>query len=134
MSGPRYDQPTIEPETALWWDAARRGELLVRRCAGCGRAHLYPRPFCPSCWSEEVSWESAAGTATLYTWSEVHANDLPPFGDRVPYLAAIVDLDEGPRLETTIVDATEAELSVGMRLKVDFADAGDVRIPVFRLA
>lgn len=133
MSAPRYDQPTIEAETAPWWDAARRGELLVRRCAGCGRAHLYPRPFCPSCWSEDVGWESAAGTATLYTWSEVHANDLPPFAERVPYIAAIVDLDEGPRLETTIVGATEAELSVGMRLKVDFADAGDVRIPVFRL-
>ncbi|KPM54113.1 hypothetical protein ACG83_18985 [Frankia sp. R43] len=132
--GARYDLPTIEAETAPWWEAARRGELLVRRCGGCGRAHLYPRPFCPTCWSEDVSWEQAAGTATLYTWSQVHANDLPPFRDRVPYLAAIVDLDEGPRMETTIVGVTEADLTIGMRLKVDFSDVGEVTLPVFRPA
>ncbi|MBX6389867.1 MAG: Zn-ribbon domain-containing OB-fold protein [Frankia sp.] len=136
MSGLRFDLPTIEDETRPWWDAARRGELLIRRCGDCGRAHLYPRPFCPSCWSENVSWERAAGTGTLYTWSEVRSNDLPPFGSRVPYVAAIVDLDEGPRLETNIVGATEDELSIGMRVKVDFQhdEEADLTIPVFRPA
>lgn len=132
--GVRFDLPTIEAETAPWWDAARQGELLLRRCGACGRAHLYPRPFCPTCWSEDVQWERATGTGTLYTWSEVRVNDLPPFKERVPYIAAIVDLDEGPRLETTIVGVTEAELSIGMRLKVDFSDVGEVTIPVFRPA
>jgi uncharacterized OB-fold protein len=136
MSGPRFDLPTIEEETAPWWDAARKGELLIRRCGDCARAHLYPRPFCPSCWSQNVTWERAAGTGTLYTWSEVRVNDLPPFKARVPYIAAIVDLDEGPRLETNIVDVTEAELAIGMRVKVDFRadDEADLTVPVFRPA
>ncbi|CAO5239459.1 Zn-ribbon domain-containing OB-fold protein [Frankia sp. AgKG'84/4] len=134
MSGPRYDLPTVEAETAPWWEAAARGELLIRRCGACAKAHLYPRPFCPSCWSEDVSWEQAVGTGTLYTWSEVRSNDLPPFKERVPYIAAIVDLTEGPRLETNIVGVTEGELSIGMALKVDFSDVGDVHIPVFRPA
>ncbi|MBL7500032.1 OB-fold domain-containing protein [Frankia sp. CNm7] len=136
MSGPRFDLPTIEAETAPWWDAARRGELLIRRCGDCRKAHLYPRPFCPACWSENVTWERAAGTGTLYTWSEVRANDLPPFKGRVPYIAAIVDLDEGPRLETNIVGVTEAELAIGMPVKVDFQtdDEADLTVPVFRPA
>jgi uncharacterized OB-fold protein len=136
MSGPRFDLPTIEDETRPWWDAARKGELLIRRCGDCGVAHLYPRPFCPSCWSENVTWERAAGTGTLYTWSEVRSNDLPPFRSRVPYIAAIVDLTEGPRLETTIIGATEDQLSIGMPVTVDFQhdDEADLTIPVFRVA
>lgn len=135
MSGPRFDLPTIEAETAPWWEAARKGELLIRRCGDCGKAHLYPRPFCPACWSENVTWERATGAGTLYTWSEVRSNDLPPFRSRVPYIAAIVDLDEGPRLETTIIDATEADLVIGMRVTVDFQhdDEADLTLPVFRV-
>ena len=93
MAGVRFDLPTPDIETQPFWDAARDGRLLIKRCAACGRAHFYPRPFCPFCWSERVEWEEASGRATLYTWSVVHQNDLPPFGERVPYVAAIVDLD-----------------------------------------
>ncbi len=75
----RADLPTIDQDSAPWWDACERGELLVRRCDACGEAHLYPRLRCPSCWSDEVRWEVASGRARLHTWSVVHANGLPPF-------------------------------------------------------
>ncbi|WP_261567301.1 Zn-ribbon domain-containing OB-fold protein [Frankia gtarii] len=132
MSSPRFDLPTVDDETASWWDAARANRLLVKRCADCGRAHLYPRPFCPTCWSENVAWEKASGDATLYTWSTVLTNDLPPFRERLPYVAAIVDLDEGPRLESIIVGAAEPDLTIGMRLRVDFEHSGELSRPVFR--
>lgn len=69
--------PEIDAFTRPYWDAAAEGHLLIRRCGVCGRAHHYPREFCPYCWSEDVTWERASGRATLYTWSVIHRNDLP---------------------------------------------------------
>lgn len=134
-AGPRRDLPTIEDESRPFWDAAREGTFLVVRCAGCGRAHHYPRPFCPFCWSEDVSWETASGHATLYTYSTVYVNDMAPFAERLPYVAAVVDLAEGPRVMTNIVDCDPAELRIGMDLAVAFRVLTDeVTAPVFRPA
>ncbi|GAA1900210.1 Zn-ribbon domain-containing OB-fold protein [Streptantibioticus ferralitis] len=139
----RYDLPEIDAFTRPYWDAAAEGRLLIRRCRDCGVAHHYPREFCPRCWSDAVDWERACGRATLYTWSVVHLNDLPPFGDRVPYTAAVVDLAEGPRMMTEIVDCAESELWIGVDLRVAFRTGTDTgmpaggaghAVPVFRVA
>ena len=127
MSG-RFDVPDVDAFTRPYWDAAARGRLLVRRCAACGRAHHYPREFCPFCWSDDVTWEPASGRATLYTWSVVHRNDLPPFDGRTPYVAAVVDLAEGPRMMTEVVGCGPSRLRVGMALEVAFREG----VPVFR--
>ncbi|KOV99238.1 nucleic-acid-binding protein containing a Zn-ribbon [Streptomyces sp. NRRL B-1140] len=138
MTG-RFDLPEPDAFTRTYWDAAAEGRLLIRRCGACGRAHHYPREFCPHCWSEDVTWETASGRATLYTWSVVHRNDLPPFKDRAPYVAAVVELAEGPRMMTEIVGAGEplgplagegAGLSAGAELEVAFREG----VPVFRAA
>ncbi|NLU70897.1 Zn-ribbon domain-containing OB-fold protein [Streptomyces sp. HNM0574] len=128
--------PDVDTFTRPYWDAAADGRLLLRRCraAGCGRTHHYPREFCPHCWSEDGEWAEASGSARLYTWSVVHRNDLPPFGERVPYVAAVVDLPEGPRMMTEVVDCPERDLSVGMELRVTFRAEEDVTVPVFRPA
>ncbi|MFF3909325.1 Zn-ribbon domain-containing OB-fold protein [Streptomyces sp. NPDC001848] len=126
---PRFDLPEVDAFTRPYWDAAAEGRLLVRRCAACGRAHHYPREFCPFCWSEKVTWEPASGRATLYTWSVVHRNDLPPFAERTPYVAAVVDLVEGPRMMTEVVECEQGgRLRVGMELEVAFREGA----PVFR--
>ncbi|WP_338897634.1 OB-fold domain-containing protein [Streptomyces sp. TG1A-60] len=130
----RFDLPEADAFTRTYWDAAADGRLLLRRCGAtdCGRAHHCPREFCPYCWSEDVRWEEASGRATLYTWSVVHRNDLPPFGERTPYVAAVVDLVEGPRMMSEVVECAEADLRVGMGLDVVFREAGDFVVPVFR--
>ena len=129
----RFDLPTPDLEQQPYWDAAREGRLLIRHCGACGAHHFYPRPFCPWCWSVDVSWVEASGRATLYTYSVVHANDLPPFPERVPYVAAIVELAEGPRMMTNVEDCGLDALEVGMALEVAFrAISDDVTIPVFR--
>ncbi|WP_037647619.1 Zn-ribbon domain-containing OB-fold protein [Streptomyces flavidovirens] len=126
-------EPDIDAFTRPYWDAAAEGHLLLRRCRACARPHHYPREFCPYCWSEDVHWVRASGRATLYTWSVVHRNDLPPFGDRVPYVAAVVDLAEGPRMMTEIVDCEEAVLRIGMPLTATFRREGEgPAVPVFR--
>ncbi|MFE9411512.1 Zn-ribbon domain-containing OB-fold protein [Streptomyces sp. NPDC006704] len=125
--------PDIDAFTRTYWDAAAEGRLLIRQCAACAQPHHYPREFCPYCWSEDVTWHPASGRATLYTWSVVHRNDLPPFGERVPYVAAVVDLAEGPRMMTEIVGCQEDELRIGMELEVTFRPGaeGGVTVPVF---
>jgi hypothetical protein len=130
---PRSDLPTIDDDTRPFWQAARERRFLIARCRACGEAHHYPRPFCPRCWSDDVVWEEASGRATLYTYSTVFMNDLPPFKERLPYVAAMVDLDEGPRVMTNVIDCDPADLSIGMDLQVDFRElTEEISVPVFR--
>ena len=113
-------------------EAAKEERLLIRHCLDCDAYSYYPRPFCPKCWSEQVEWYQASGEGTLYTWSVIYNNDMPPFRDRVPYVAAIVDLAEGPRMMTNVVDCPFDELQVGMALQVRFQPISDeFTIPVF---
>ena len=131
----RFDLPTPDFETQAFWDGCKEGKFLIRHCNACGRDHFYPRPFCPTCWSAEVVWKEASGRATLYTYSIVHVNDLPPFADRVPYVAAVVELDEGPRVMTNVEGVAFDDLRVDMPLVVAFKPiSDDVTIPVFRAA
>lgn len=128
MTAARHDVPEADAFTRTYWDAAADGTLLIRHCRACDRPHHYPREFCPHCWSEDVQWRPANGRAELYTWSVVHRNDLPPFGERTPYVAAVVQLAEGPRMMTEVVDAPPEILCAGLGLQVGFRDG----IPVFR--
>jgi uncharacterized OB-fold protein len=127
--------PTVEEETRPYWEAAKDGRLLIKHCNACGRVHHYPRPFCPFCWSEDVEWQQASGRATVYTYSIVFRNDLPPFSEWGPYVPAVVELEEGPRLMTNIIDCPPDALRVGMDVEVAFRDLTDEwAAPVFRPA
>jgi uncharacterized protein len=82
-----------------------------------------------------VAWVRASGRAVLYTYSTVYVNDLPPFADQVPYVVAVVDLEEGPRMGTQVVECPPGELHIGMPLAVAFRPITDeVTLPVFRPA
>ncbi|MCW2551003.1 MAG: uncharacterized protein QOE74_2184 [Mycobacterium sp.] len=127
----RADIPTIDAASGPYWEAARHGRLLIATCAACGKVHHYPRPFCPHCWSEDVHPVQASGVGTLYTYSTVYVNDLAPFRERLPYIAAIVELAEGPRLMTTIEGAEPEELRVDMPVTAVFrpVDENDADSP-----
>ncbi|MCW2652775.1 MAG: uncharacterized protein QOE41_2975 [Mycobacterium sp.] len=121
----RADIPVIDASSAPYWEAAKQGRLLVARCGACGRVHHYPRPLCPRCWSDDVHPVPASGNGTLYTYSTVYVNDLAPFRERLPYVAAIVELAEGPRLMTTIEGAQPQDLRVGMAVTASFRPVDD---------
>ncbi|MFF3574819.1 Zn-ribbon domain-containing OB-fold protein [Nocardia jiangxiensis] len=130
---PRADLPTIEDASRPYWDAAKQGRLLIARCEDCSAVHHYPRPFCPFCWSENVVSTEASGRGTLYTYSTVFVNDLHPFASRLPYVAAVVQLDEGPRLMTNIEGVAPEDLEVGMAVEVFFRPiTDDISATVFR--
>ena len=116
-----------DPLTAPFWAAARRREFVIRRCAGCG-AHTYiPRPFCLACGSDDVAWVAAKGTGTIHSMTTVRRTASPQFA--APYVNAIVELDEGPRLLTTIVDGA---CKIGDRVRVGWREREKAPpLPVF---
>jgi uncharacterized OB-fold protein len=130
-----FHLPVPDSESQTFWDAAAEGRLLYQHCDGCGHDYHYPRSRCPRCWSADVAWREASGGATIYTYTVVRQNPLPPFRDRVPYAVGIVELAEGPRMMTGFAtDAPEA-LRIGQRVEVVFEREGDdegVMVPRFR--
>lgn len=129
-------EPLVPPqpnwETAPFWEATRRGALVVQRCAQCGAHQFYPRALCTSCGAPDPAWVDASGRGRLHAWSVVHRAPGPQFRERVPYVVALVDLDEGPRLMTHLVDADPEALRAELPVQVRFdGPSGEIRVPLF---
>jgi hypothetical protein len=117
--------PWPDPETQAYWDAAKEGRLLVRRCNACGEIHFYPRSICPFCFSDDTQWLESKGDGVIYSYSVMRRG-------AAPYALAYVTLDEGPTLMTNIVDCDLASLRIGQRVRVTFKQSDNgFRIPVF---
>lgn len=128
------DRPTIDTDSQEWWSATQERKLMVNACRSCGQSSLYARPFCPHCWCEEVELAPASGRARLYTWSVIHQN-AGPFESRTPYVLAMVDLEEGPRLMTVVENCRIEDLCADMELVIAFRDDEDgFVVPVFHPA
>jgi|TARA_B100000959_G_scaffold236214_1_gene254912 hypothetical protein len=124
--------PEPTPETQHYWDGARQGELRLQKCDSCHSIYFPPRPFCPECGSCEVSVVTATGRATLYSYV---INHLPSPGFESPFAIAVVELEEGPRLMSNIVDCeqTPEALQLDMPLEVTFQKLSDgITLPQFR--
>ena len=123
MTDAYYDDPL----TAPFWQAAAERRLIIQRCSGCGHHQLYPRPFCTACQSDAVDWVPATGTGTVYTLTTVHVEIAPDM--KPPYVVAVVELDEGPRLTTNL---TDPDLRIGDRVAVTWRERADAPpFPVF---
>ena len=130
--------PVADLETAPYWEGTNAGKLLIKRCRSCSRAYFYPRNHCPNCWSTDTEWIESSGRGTVYTFTVVYQNDLPPFRDRVPYVVAIVELDEGVRMTSNIEGVDAGQVRCGMPVQVAFREEprgeDTVALPVFRPA
>lgn len=127
--------PQSTPETAPYWEAARRGELFVQRCRSCEQHYFYPRTGCPHCGSTDVEWVAASGRGRLHTYLINH-RPARGFEEDAPYAIAVVELEEGPRLMSNIVgiENTPENLVIDMPLEVAFEERGDWSVPVFKRA
>jgi uncharacterized protein len=118
--------PSVNLETQPFWDAAREGRFLIKRCQDCGRPHWYPRAICPFCMSDKTVWEESPGEGVIYTYSVMYRS---PSG---PYAIGYVKLDEGPHVMTNFLGMASDALSIGMRVKVKFQPTeGGPPVPVF---
>ena len=135
----QYNKPIPVPqgESDEYWNKAKEGELWLRNCNSCGNPYFYPRDISPCCFSKDTSWIKASGKASLHTYAIVHRAPHPGFAQDAPYVVAIVDLEEGPRMPTNIVidDPTPENLQIGMPLEVIFEDISDkIALPKFKPA
>ncbi len=136
MIATRTTLPRPTPETQHFWDGTREGELRLQRCDACAHVYFPPRPFCPRCASKRVTVFAASGRGSLHSYVINH-RALPNSGFEAPYSIAVVELAEGPRLMTNIVETpqTPEALELDMPVEVVFAPMNeDISLPLFRPA
>jgi uncharacterized OB-fold protein len=133
---PKRMSPEATPETREFWEGAKRHELRIQRCLDCKRAYFYPRPFCPHCASRNVEWFTASGKGTLYSYVIVHRGP-PGFQDWLPYVIAVVQLQEGPRMMSNVINVEPApeHLPPDLPLEVTWEQqSDDITLPLFQPA
>ena len=127
--------PVPTPETQPFWDGCARGELLLQRCERCGSVWHPPSPLCPSCLSTDHAWSGASGRGTVYTYSVVHHAFRPVWEPLVPYVVAIIELAEGPRMVSNLIDIAPEQVRIGMDVEVTFQTVSQsISMPFFRPA
>lgn len=120
-----YSQP--------YWDGCRVGELRFQRCRDCGVITMDPAPACSGCFSANLDWEVSAGTGEVYSWTTVWRPQTPAF--TVPYVAVIVELDEGFWLLANLINCPVGAVHVGMRVKTTFVQMSEeITLPYFEPA
>ena len=126
--------PAPDHVSARYWEAAASGTLLYQECPSCGHRQLYPRAMCTAC-AAEPEWREASGQGTVHTYTVIRQNWAPPFRDELPYVVAMVELDEGPRMMTNITHCRPEDVHIGMRVESYsvVADEG-VGLPFWRPA
>lgn len=128
---PGIPLPRADVVSGPFWEGCRRRQLLYQRCTDCGYAVFNPAPICRRCISRNLTWERSNGLGSVYSWSEVWRPLAPTF--TVPYVAAIIDLDEGYQMVSNIIGCAVDQVVVGMRVRVDFHEVGGgVVLPYFR--
>ena len=138
MTGASRPAPSPNALTAGFWAAAARHELVVQRCA-CGLARHYPQPLCPRCHGGEWSWSPISGRGTVYSFTVTHRAFHPAWADRVPYVVATVELDEGIRMVSDLPPEDTDAVRIGAPVEVFFDDQPTltretVTLPRFRLS
>ena len=118
-----------------FWEGAKRHELHMPRCRRCDRLFWYPREVCPVCLGADIDWVQVSGRGRLHSFTVIHQPANPAFRDDVPYIYAIVQLDEGPRLITNVVECPPEKVHIDMPLVAVYDDVTpDVALVKFRPA
>ncbi|MBU3738142.1 MAG: Zn-ribbon domain-containing OB-fold protein [Rhodoferax sp.] len=118
--------PTPEPnaDSRPYWQAASERRLVVRHCRACGKRHFMPRSLCPTCWSDDLEWIDCSGRGSVYSFSIVYRAPTLDFAQTAPYVIALVDLEEGPRMFANVVGPGALEVRIGELVQVTFEPRG----------
>ena len=126
--------PAPDPVSTPYWEAAARGELLIQHCPACGSRQHYPRAVCKECGSTP-EWEQASGRGTIYTYTVVRQSHARPFRDLLPYVVAMVELEEGPRMMGNVTGCDVDAVHIGMPVEVYTEVAAEgIGVPFWRPA
>jgi len=127
--------PLINEETRPYWEYCRKHELRMQQCKQCGYIRFPVSVICPACHSMEAEWAKLSGKGTVYSFTIYRVPYHPAFKDDIPYVVAIIQLEEGPRMESNIIGCKVEEVRMEMPVVVAFDDVtGEVTLPKFRPA
>jgi uncharacterized protein len=130
---PDFPLPVPNEDGAPFWERLHAGELCIQHCDDCGRLQHPPRVLCPSCGSANRGWAPMSGRGTVYSFVVTHQAIHPSFEGHLPYVTALVELDEGPRLATNLLDIAVGEVEIGMPVELELVRVNDeVTLPLFR--
>lgn len=130
----RFEPPPSDQAQAFW-DGTREQLLVLPWCTGCNAPFFYPRANCPTCLGDDIEWKAASGLATVYAVTVEFRPQNPMMASRAPYAVALVELQEGPRMLTNIINADPVAVAVGDRVEVTWEALSDGRnLPVFQPA
>ena len=127
--------PQVSAEMAPFFEAARRQQLVVQRCRGCGTLRFPARDRCSACLAREAEWLPVSGRGTVFSFAVMHQVYHPGFAAEVPYAVVLVALDEGPHMISNVVGVPPSDIRIGTPLEVVFeAVSPEVTLPKFRVA
>jgi uncharacterized OB-fold protein len=123
----------VNDTTRPYWDGARAGHLLLQRCRSCATFIHYPRAWCPRCWGTDLEWVESRGRGRVVTFTVVHQAPFESYAAEVPYVLAVVRLEEGPQMMTNVVGISPAQVRIDLAVEVVFEEReGGFRVPLFR--
>jgi uncharacterized protein len=135
MSESAKPLPQPDPLTKPYWDSLKAHAMRLQRCGSCGRFVFFPRALCPFCFSDALTWTPVSGRGVVHAFTVPHRHPSPAFQPDLPYVVALVELEEGPRLMTNLIGVPPdpAQIAVGMPVEVVYDDVTpEVTLPKFR--
>jgi uncharacterized OB-fold protein len=127
--------PIPDAESQAFWDGTLEGKLLVQECSMCGQRQLYGRSLCTNCHAAALTWIESSGLGTIYSRTIIRQNPNRSFKHMIPFVVALIDLDDGPRLMSNVIGTPAEEVHIGDRVRVVFEPVSDaVALPLFEVA
>lgn len=125
--------PVITNESSPFWEGCRQGQLRLQYCEQCQHYQFYPRLYCMQCSAKTVQWRDVSGRGVVYSYTIIHLNKAPAFVNDTPYTVVIVQLEEGPRILSNIVDIALTDVRVDLPVTVVFDTINEqITLPRFR--
>jgi len=126
--------PIPDAESEPFWSGTLDGKLLVQECSMCGQRQLYGRSLCTNCHSAALNWVETSGKGTIYSRTIIRQNPSRSFKHMIPFVVALIDLDDGPRLMSNVIGTLAEEVQIGDRVRVTFEKVSDAAaLPLFEL-
>lgn len=133
MTGYLKPLPTPDEFSGPYWQGCAKHELLIQRCQNCGSYQDFPRGMCYRCSAENLEWVRASGRGTVYSFSTIYRAPTPEFADDVPYTIALIELEEGIRMMSNIIDCAPEDIKIGMPVEVVFDKVTpEITLPKFK--
>lgn len=130
---PDFPLPVPSEDSAPFWEHLHAGELRIQRCTACGQLQHPPRLLCAECGAAEREWAAMSGRGTIYSFVVTHQAIHPAFEGHTPYATVLVELDEGPRMASNLIDVPVEEVHIGMPVEVELVPVSDeITLPLFR--